>query len=164
MKELLSQYASYSLWAHKRLLDFICELDQAKHHQEVPSSFPSLYKTIYHVWTAEDIWWQRVNHETKKISDDPFSGSMRNLASAVEEIDQNWMNWLAKKDENMLHENLSYSNSRGEGFHQPIHLLLMQVFNHNTYHNGQIVTMLRQLNVENIPGTDFILWTRFQSN
>jgi uncharacterized damage-inducible protein DinB len=36
----------------------------------------------------------------------------------------------------------------------------MHIFNHNTYHNGQLVTMLRALGVVTIPATDFIVWTR----
>jgi uncharacterized damage-inducible protein DinB len=38
--------------------------------------------------------------------------------------------------------------------------MLLHVFNHGTYHRGQLVTMLRQLGIENIPATDFIVWSR----
>ncbi len=53
-----------------------------------------------------------------------------------------------------------YENSKGEQFKQPIFQMLLHVFNHGTYHRGQLVTMLRQLGVENIPATDFIVWSR----
>jgi uncharacterized damage-inducible protein DinB len=38
--------------------------------------------------------------------------------------------------------------------------MLLHLFNHNTYHRGQLVTMLRQLGMDKIPATDFIVWSR----
>jgi uncharacterized damage-inducible protein DinB len=36
----------------------------------------------------------------------------------------------------------------------------MHVFNHGTYHRGQLVTMLRQVGVTEIPQTDYIAFVR----
>ena len=36
----------------------------------------------------------------------------------------------------------------------------LHVFNHGTYHRGQLINMLRQLGVEKLPQTDFIVWSR----
>jgi uncharacterized damage-inducible protein DinB len=38
--------------------------------------------------------------------------------------------------------------------------MLLHLFNHGTYHRGQLVTMLRELGIEKIPPTDFIVWSR----
>ncbi|MBD0288544.1 MAG: DNA polymerase, partial [Flavisolibacter sp.] len=38
--------------------------------------------------------------------------------------------------------------------------MLLHLFNHGTYHRGQLVNMLRQLEVSPIPQTDFIVWSR----
>lgn len=40
----------------------------------------------------------------------------------------------------------------------PVNVILMHVFNHATYHRGQLVTMLRQLGVKKIPQTDFMVY------
>ena len=45
-------------------------------------------------------------------------------------------------------------------FKQPTWQMLLHVFNHGTYHRGQLVNMLRQLGVSRIPATDFALWSR----
>jgi len=162
MKELLDQYARYNVWAHKKLLELINTLNIEQQHQEVASSFNSLYKTVFHVWGAETVWWRRLNKENSFIAGDPFNGSMINLSAGLEQLDAQCMNWVLGSDENGLKEKIAYNNSKGEKFDQPINKLLLQLFNHNTYHNGQIVTMLRQLEVEKIPQTDFITWTREQ--
>jgi len=38
--------------------------------------------------------------------------------------------------------------------------MLTHVFNHGTYHRGQLITMARQLGVEKLQQTDFIIWSR----
>jgi uncharacterized damage-inducible protein DinB len=38
--------------------------------------------------------------------------------------------------------------------------MLLHLFNHGTYHRGQLVNQLRQLGIAKIPPTDFIIWSR----
>jgi uncharacterized damage-inducible protein DinB len=38
--------------------------------------------------------------------------------------------------------------------------MLAHVFNHNTYHRGQLITMLRQVGVTDLPQTDLIFFYR----
>ena len=38
--------------------------------------------------------------------------------------------------------------------------MLHHVFNHATYHRGQLINMLRQLGVEKVPQTDFSFWVQ----
>jgi uncharacterized damage-inducible protein DinB len=160
VKELLLQYARYNQWAHKKLLDLINALTAEQQHATIPSSFDSLYKTVFHIWGAESLWLGRLKKEPVKISGDPFNKSMENLSKALEIVDHQWVNWFASKDDTQLAEKIHYSNLAGQAFSQSYDLLLLHIFNHNTYHNGQLVTMLRALIVEKIPSTDFVTWTR----
>ncbi len=159
VKELLLRYAQFNQWAHKRLLDLIRGLTPEQQHVIVPSSFDSLYKTVYHVWGAESLWLGRLNLAPIKISGDPFNGSMEELSKALEAVDQQWVDWVESKDDNMLVEKIHYKNMAGQPFQQSYDLLLQHIFNHSTYHNGQLVTMLRALGIDKIPGTDFVAWT-----
>ncbi|TAL47412.1 MAG: hypothetical protein EPN92_04915 [Chitinophagaceae bacterium] len=34
------------------------------------------------------------------------------------------------------------------------------MFDHGTYHRGQLANMLRQLGIEKIPPTDLVVWSR----
>lgn len=161
MKQLLQQYAEYNAWANSRMLDTINMLGHEQQHKEIESSFSSLYKTIFHVWNASTIWLSRVH---KKISiakpADSFNGSMKELGIAWNEIDLNWLHFVNHVNEDYLHEKLHYQNTRGDSFNEELYLILMQVFNHGTYHRGQLVTMLRQAGAETIPNSDFIAWAR----
>jgi uncharacterized damage-inducible protein DinB len=160
VKELLIKYARFSQWAHKRLLDQINTLTPEQHHTTVPSSFDSLYKTVFHIWGAESLWLGRLNLSPVNLSADPFGGSMQKLSASLETVDRQWVDWFAEKDEDKLTQKLHYNNQAGQAFQQPLDLLLIHIFNHNTYHNGQLVTILRSLGVHQIPATDFIAWAR----
>jgi uncharacterized damage-inducible protein DinB len=131
-------------------------------HAEIPSSFNSLYKTVLHIWTAESLWLARLNQETIKSPGDPFEGKMERLSGSLEEADQKLIEWLEEKQDDHLTENLQYTNIAGLSFVQPYDLLLAHIFNHNTYHNGQLVTMLRASGIDKIPSTDFVVWTRLE--
>jgi len=56
MKELLRQLARYHYWANQILTERIMSLDPALQEQSIPSSFPSLHKTILHMWDSESTW------------------------------------------------------------------------------------------------------------
>jgi uncharacterized damage-inducible protein DinB len=87
---------------------------------------------------------------------------MENLSKALEKVDQQWVDWFATRDDNQLTEKIHYTNKAGQAFFEQYDLLLLHIFNHNTYHNGQLVTMLRALGVDKIPSTDFVAWTRLE--
>jgi uncharacterized damage-inducible protein DinB len=158
--ELLLKYALYNQWAHKRLLDLIDTLTIEQQHAIIQSSFDSLYKTVLHIWGAESLWLGRLNLAPIKITGDPFGESMEKLSEALEAVDQLWVDWFLTKEDFQLSQIIHYTNLAGESFHQPYDLLLTHIFNHNTYHNGQLVTMLRALGQVKIPSTDFIVWSR----
>ena len=161
VKQLLQQYAEYNAWANSRILNAIHMLSHEQHHKETGSSFSSLYKTIFHVWSASTVWLNRV-HKKPNITklDDSFNSSMKELGIAWNEIDLNWLHFASHVNEDYLTEKLHYQNTRGESFNEELYLILMHVFNHGTYHRGQLVTMLRQAGAETIPNSDFIAWAR----
>lgn len=162
VKELLLQYARYNQWAHQRLLELINTLTTEQQHRTTPSSFNSLYKTVSHIWGAESIWFARLSNGTAKAPGDPFNGSMKKIIDSLKEVDENWVNWIREKSDSQLSDKMHYVNTAGQEFYQPYDILLTHIFNHNTYHNGQLVTMLRALGVEKIPVTDFVAWSRIQ--
>ena len=161
MKEMLTQYATYNIWANNEMLKQILLLTKEQQHQEIVSSFSSLYKTCYHMYDAENIWWQRLKlmeHITRPS--DNKEATMQDVANAWQQQSKIWLEWVSKTNEAQLTHVFAYQNTKKEQFKQPVHEMLLHVFNHATYHRGQLVTMLRQLNIEEIPQTDFIYWCR----
>ena len=161
MKELLKQYAAYNSWASQQLLQVIAPLPEEEQKQELPSSFNSLYRTVLHMWDAESIWWQRMKlHERIIRPSGDFSGSMKDVSNGLLGQSRQWEEWVSNASDLVLDHVFQYETFDKTQFKQPTWQMLLHVFNHGTYHRGQLVNMLRQLGVTRIPATDFILWSR----
>jgi uncharacterized damage-inducible protein DinB len=161
MKEILLQLSAYNVWANQLLINTMSALPEDKQKQEVASSFSSLHKTLIHMWDAESIWWQRVKlQERINIPSQQFSGSFAEAAGNLLHQNREWNGWVQAANDHQLVHVFQYQNLKGEQFKQPIFQMLIHLFNHGTYHRGQLITMLRQLGVEKLPQTDFIVWSR----
>ena len=160
MKELLKQYAAYSVWASQRIFGVILSLPEEKQMKEVPSSFNSLYKTVLHMLDAENIWWQRMKMQEHIIRpSENFKGTFQELSTSSLQQSKQWEDWVANASDLTLDHVFQYYNNKKEHFKMPIYQMLQHVFNHGTYHRGQLVTMLHQLGVGKLPSTDFSTWT-----
>lgn len=161
MKEIFVQYAAYNLWANGLLFAVIEKLSEEQHQTEIRSSFPSLYKTVLHLLDAESIWWQRLKlQERIARPSDTFTGSFAELSRQIQAQNKQWIDWINGVTEHGLQHEFIYRNLKKQRFKQPTYQMLLHVFNHGTYHRGQLVTLLRQLGIEKIPQTDFIIWSR----
>lgn len=161
MKEILVQLAAYNIWANQALLSTIEALPEEKQKAEMKSSFPSLMATALHMWHAESIWWQRMKLYERLISpSENFNGNMKDVSTGLLQQNKQWHDWIINAQEHMFTHEFIYYNSKKEKFKQPVFQMLLHTFNHGTYHRGQMVTMLRELNIDKIPPTDFIIWSR----
>jgi len=161
MKEILQQYSSYNYWANERLLNLPLALDESLHKQIVPGSFPTLYATFLHIWDTESIWWQRIKLQERIIVPSESSNpDMKEVADGLLSQSKQWETWVHHTTEALLEHVVAYYNSKKEYFKNPVWKSLMHLFNHSTYHRGQVVTILHNLNIIKIPNTDFIAWSR----
>ncbi len=156
MKELLLQMARYNTWANKQFIDVLLKLDEDVWDMEITSSFPSIRKTVYHLWSAEDIWLQRLNlAEQPQWAESVFSGNFATALEKWQNASQALQTFVENQyDDEAFRHVLQYYNLKKVSFKIPVYMVLMQAFNHATYHRGQLTTMLRQAGVKKIPGTD----------
>lgn len=161
MKELLSAYAAYNRWAYQTLTDTILQMDEHLHQQIVKSSFPNLYATILHLWDAESIWWQRMEgHQQMVIPSKQFNPTMKEAVNGLLQQAGEWERFVTGTTEENLQREFYYKNLKGDSFRSAVWQVTHHLFNHGTYHRGQLVTMMRELGVTEIPVTDFIHWYR----
>ncbi|MEO8172611.1 MAG: DinB family protein [Sediminibacterium sp.] len=161
MKQLLASFTHYEYWANERLLKVIRSLTEAQQQQEIVSSFASVHKTCLHVWDATSIWWQRL-HKVSEVAVPSlsFHPSMEDIERELLQQNMKWIEWVRAATDEDLSYVLPYKNMKGEAFEQEVKEIVLHINNHGTYHRGQLVTMLRQLGVEKIPQTDYILYSR----
>jgi uncharacterized damage-inducible protein DinB len=162
MKQLLQQYATYNVWANKTLLDRISKLSEVQINKEIASSFSSVYKTIKHMWLAEEAWWQRIKLvENPVLQSETFTGSFEELYTQFAKQSQQWKDWVDAASDNQLNHVFAYVRNK-EQHKMNVYDMLQHVFNHGTYHRGQLVTLLRQLGEDKIPATDYVAWCRLK--
>lgn len=161
MKQLLVQYAAYNVWANKRLEDVIINLTDEQLHREINSSFKSIFATLLHLWDVEYIWWQRIKLQENIVWPGVgFTGSVVELTQHLAHQSKQWKEWVDLATEAALSHEFIYRNSKKEQFKQPVYEALHHLFNHQTFHRGQLITMLRQVGVKELPVTDLIAFSR----
>ena len=145
MKEILQQFAAYNIWANQKIMEVILALPEEKQMTEVPSSFSSLYKTVLHMWDAESAWWQRMKlQERLVIPSENFKGNIQDVIDGMMQQSNQWMDWINNASDIALDHVFQYQNSKKEQFKQPIYQMVLHIFNHGTYHRGQLINILRQ--------------------
>jgi uncharacterized damage-inducible protein DinB len=161
MKEILQQFASYNIWANEKLAEAIQSTSDDILHQQFPSSFQTLHCTLLHMWDTESIWWQRMKLQEFVIPpSQSFKGTTTDVATALIHQNKLWETWIKNATPAAIDHVFLYQTTRKEQFKQPIYQMILHVFNHGTYHRGQLVNMLRQAGIDKIPQTDFIVWSR----
>ena len=158
---MLAQYAAYNHWANNRLIEVINNLTDEQIDREIISSFTSIKKTILHLWDVENIWWQRMKLvEVQVWQSDNYNGSLMELNNHLLAQSKQWKEWIDLATEAALEHEFIYKNSKKDQFKQPVYEMLLHLFNHQSYHRGQLVTMLRQVDDKDIPNTDLISFLR----
>jgi uncharacterized damage-inducible protein DinB len=162
LKQVLIQYTLYNLWANELLLSLIrLHVDDKMLDQKIASSFPSLRKTVYHIWDAEFIWLRRLKNESpNEWPSKTFNGNFKEAVEGMLSTDHEFIEYVEGLSDEMILELFTYKSLEGETFTNPRWESVHHCMNHSTYHRGQVVTMLRQLGIAEIPSTDFIVYCR----
>ena len=161
MKQMMAQFAAYNYWANQKIFEMLNSLPQEKQKQQLASSFPTIKATLLHMWDASSAWWQRIKlQERLVLPSENFQGTVAELTQQMLQQDQLYADWNQNATDAALDHVIQYYNSKKEYFKQPVWQVMLHAFNHSTYHRGQLVTMLRQLGIEKIPQTDFVVFTR----
>ena len=162
MKEAMVQMARYNVWANARMLAALSGLPEAMMDAETVSSFPSIRCTIAHLRAAEHIWLERLLlAERPAWTGDDLADNFPTLAAQWRAASEGLLRFCEKQynDMALLHV-VEYHDLKGALHKTPVFAIFQHIFNHSTYHRGQLVTMMRTLGAMKIPQTDYIHFVR----
>jgi len=161
MKETLVRYADFHIWANNRIIDVMQQLGSDMLDKEVASSFSSIKETVYHVWNAEYVWLQRLQLAEHPVKIESFfKGDFKEACALWQDVSLQLKDFVARQYNDAAFDHVvQYYNFQKLSKKSRVADVLIHVFNHATYHRGQLVTMLRQAGVSNIPAMDFIAYT-----
>ncbi|WP_293312576.1 DinB family protein [Pedobacter sp. UBA5917] len=116
---------------------------------------PDAERLFSHVLNAQHIWAQRISgmKPLYGVWDVHPKEHFESLSA------DNFKLIRAVLKESALDKIISYSNSRGDQYENRIDEILFHLFNHSTYHRGQVVTLLKKEGFTP-PVTDYIMLKR----
>jgi uncharacterized damage-inducible protein DinB len=160
--QTIREIFDYNYWARDRQLEASVALSQEQFLRPMGSSYSSLRDTMAHLVGAEWGWqerWRGRSPSREVYFRDWGPDSFPTLTSVRERwaaVEQQVRDYLGHLTEDRLTRPLTYKNLKGETWTYPLWQTLWHVVNHQTYHRGQVTTLLRQLGAQAAP-VDFLI-------
>ena len=156
--EVRTLYA-YNSWANHRVLDACASLTAEQFTQNLHSSFPSVHDTLAHLMFVEWIWLERWLGRSPGFPPSDGLPDLASIRARWQKIESDLNALIQKLSAADLDRVVEYKNTKGAAFSNPMREMLQHLANHQTYHRGQITTMLRQLGATPA-ATDLIMFYR----
>lgn len=160
-KSYFLELAKYNLWANSIVISWLEEITDDQWNQKIISSFNSIRETVLHIASAESAWYERMilnDHITWYQK--TFTGDKSEAMELWKSKSQLLLDFVHSFDESRMNEILHFTRLNGEKQSMPYFQIFAHVFNHSTYHRGQLVTMLRQAGYERVGSTDLLGYYR----
>ncbi|MBK9255658.1 MAG: DinB family protein [Saprospiraceae bacterium] len=160
-KEYFLELAKYNQWANNKVIEWAYALTVDQWNQPMVSSFPSIADSVLHIVGVEKVWYDRLMKvENPDWLPFTFKGGKTETLSAWKNSCSSLIEFVEHLTNDNLNDLTSYKRINGEAFTQPVYEILSHVFNHSTYHRGQLVTLLRQVGFVDVLSTDLLLYYR----
>ena len=151
MENFFETLWEYTDWANDTVLNTL---------ESLGSNAPaSSLRLMSHLINAQKVWLNRLN-------DDPAVVGLWEVHPLEKIRNLNTETLLGVKDAierfgRDLSRKVAYRNLSGVPYESPVSDMLLQVFNHGTYHRAQIAMDLREKGLEPV-NTDYITFTRIR--
>jgi uncharacterized damage-inducible protein DinB len=155
--ELFALY-EYNEWANERVIGSLRALPEADYVREMGGGWPSVRATFVHIAGATDAWAERFAGKEALVL--PKESDLPKLEDAVAlllEAQRKHRAHLKTLTREKLDRPFSWKNLSGEVRAAPYEIVVRHVVNHQTYHRGQIASMLRRLGGRPV-ATDMVRW------
>lgn len=162
MKQILLDYTRYNTWANARLIALLKTLDEDALDRDLGGSFPTVRETVFHIWGAESIWYQRLlMNEHITIPHENFEGDFADACTAWQSVSVQFTAFTEKQfDDRAFEHEFIYHTLKKERMKSKVWEALHHCMNHSTFHRGQLINYCRMLGLTKIPGTDQITFSR----
>lgn len=135
--------ARYNLWQNTSLLTASNGLPSEARQADRGAFFGSIEKTFFHVFWADKVWMSRFSSrpapEGGLRESVTFSGTWAEFCEQRTALDHEILKWAAELDAGWFAQARSGHQGTRSG---PKGELVIQMFNHQTHHRGQVHAML----------------------
>ncbi|MEM7225692.1 MAG: DinB family protein [Pseudomonadota bacterium] len=152
--------ARFNAWANDKLYDSVARLSDADYRADRKLFFGSAHNTLNHLLVVDRMWTRRIEGKPHGIRalDEILHDEFGKLRAARAEEDAYLIALVDRLDAAALATPVRFSwvDGDGEGAVTPEHILI-NLFNHQTHHRGQIHALLTQSDI-NSPPLDVLVY------
>jgi uncharacterized damage-inducible protein DinB len=135
----------YTYWARDVQIQACSTLTEEQFTRPMGSSFSSVRDTLVHLATVEWVWLERWLGRSPAAMWKPENFStLESIRARWQEVEAAVRDFVAALAQERLDSAVTYTNFRGEQWTYPLWMLIAHLANHQSYHRGQITTLLRQ--------------------
>lgn len=148
MKKHFITLFEYEKWANANILDALSQLKEADE---------KVLDIMAHILLVQMVWYSRINNLP-----DPPVWAKKSLSQCKELYTVNTkilIPYIAQLTDETLKKEVEYKNTKGNKYSNTVSQILTHLFNHSTYHRGQIVEQLKG-KLPQMPVTDYIAFLR----
>ena len=149
----------YNRWAKERMITSLEQMKPEDFEKDLHSSHGGIRGTLLHVLFALNAWSGRLTGTTMAPLDDKKLKNVSDFKYEWDRLEKTLWDVADKFTDEQLQSRFEYQDTKGNKYSQPRIWALQQLFNHFTYHRGQIVAMQRQLGYQPV-NTDLIRFYR----
>jgi uncharacterized damage-inducible protein DinB len=157
--EYCQTMAAYNGWMNRRVYEAAARLSDGQRKADKGAFFRSIHSTLNHILWGDRIWLGRFNgmaYPVGAVGVD-LHDDYQALLQARRAMDDEIIAWAAALEPAQLAGTLTwYSVIAKREMARPRWLCVMQMFNHQTHHRGQVTTLLMQEGID--PGETDLPW------
>jgi uncharacterized damage-inducible protein DinB len=159
-KPYLLELADYNIWANDKLTNWLTQISSEQFEQPLVGSFKNIHETTLHIVAAEQIWHERLENNVSEWLGLTFEGNKDSMLETWERTSNDLKQYIQDLPEENFTEKFAFSTRDGTPFFMERYKALVHVFNHSTFHRGQLITLLRQVGFTGVSTTDLINYYR----
>lgn len=155
------ELADYNIWANREAIQWLENITPAQWSQPIVSSFGSIEATVIHLAGAEKLWRERlVNIHPATLLPGDLNISKTELLDLWRTASVQLKDAVLQLVPNQMQSIMAFKRLNGEPVEMEYYHALAHIFNHSTYHRGQLLTLLKQAGHQDISSTDMLVYFR----
>jgi len=147
-KQVLVQLAAYNTWANVKMYTACANLTNDDRKRAMGASFGSVHGTLNHLLLADRLWLSRFLSEPFAVGslNDELYPEFADLSRERPLTDARLEAWVHTLNDDALDSDLTFTTiAKRQQITMRLGHAALHVFNHQTYHRGQVASLVRQL-------------------
>jgi uncharacterized damage-inducible protein DinB len=150
-RDYLVLMSEYNAWMNAKLYDVCATLSDEERKRDRGAFFKSIHGTLQHLVWGDRAWLIRFLKWDLPVGkpDEQLFESFEELRAERVRLDGVIFDWVKNMPDAELEKQFPFKSVVYKKMMQmPMWLLLVQMFNHQTHHRGQLTTLLSQLGID----------------